>query len=109
MRLIRDEQAYFQTLCDFVEGRVGAAVFMTRFRHLWDGDGAAGVDSVLAMSAAPNNQAGLYGQLDSIETLCQAFARNLPSGAGYRVSEEQFRKEVRSLAATLPLARPQRS
>ncbi len=109
MRLIRDEQAYFRTLSDFVEQRVSAAVFMPRFRHLWECDDAESVASVLAMSDAPHNQAGLYGLLDSINTLCETFARNLPSGCGYRVSEEQFRKEVQSLASTLPLVSPQGS
>ena len=107
MRLIHDEQAYFLALSDFVEQRVSAAVFMTRFRHLWECDGAEGVDSVLAMSDAPRNQAGLYGLLDSINTLCETFAHNLPSGCGYRVSEEQFRKEVQSLTSLLPVAKPE--
>ena len=105
MRLIRDEQAYFRTLSDFVEQRTSAAVFMTRFRHLWECDGADGVDGVLAMSDAPHNQAGLYGFLDSIARLCETFARNLPSHCGYRVSEEQFRKEVQSLTSALPRSR----
>jgi hypothetical protein len=109
MRLIHDEQAYFRALTDFVERRASAAVFMARFRHLWDCDGAAGVDSLLAMRDAPHNQAGLYALLDSIETLCSTFARSLPAGGGYRVSEEQFRKEVLSLASTLPLASLQRT
>ena len=108
MRLIRDEQAYFRALSDFVGSRVTVAVFMTRFQHLWACDGAEGVDGVLAMSGAPRNQTGLYGVLDSINTLCDAFARNLPSGCGYRVSEEQFRKEVQSLVSTLPLASTER-
>ncbi len=109
MRLIRDEQAYVRAISDFVEQRVSAAVFMPRFRHLWECDGAEGVDAVLAMSDAPHNQAGLYGLLDAINTLCETFAHNLPSGCGYRVSEEQFRKEVQSLVSTLPLASPDRS
>ena len=102
MRLIRDEQAYFQLLDDFVAQRVSAAVFIARFRHQWQCDGAEGIDSVLAMSGASHNQAGLYGLLDSIDTLCSTYAHNLPSGCGYRVSEEQFRKEVESLTETLP-------
>jgi hypothetical protein len=109
VRLIRDEQAYFRTLSDFVEQRVSAAVFMSRFGHLWECDGAEGVDSVVAMSGAPHNQAGLYGVLDSINTLCETFALNLPSGCGYRVSEEQFRKEVQSRVSTLRLASPRRT
>ena len=101
MRLIRDEEAYFQILDDFVAQRVSASVFIARFRHQWQCDGAEGFDSVLAMSGASHNQAGLYGLLDSIATLCRTYAHNLPSGCGYRVSEEQFRKEVESLAGTL--------
>jgi len=102
MRLLRDEQAYFRILGDFVAGRVSAAVFIARFRHQWQCDGAEGIDSVLAMSGAPQNQAGLYGRLASIDSLCRTYAHNLPSGCGYRVSEEQFRKEVESLTDTLP-------
>jgi len=108
VRLIRDEQAYLRTLSDFVQRRASAAVFMTRFRHLWECDGAAGVDSMLAMRDAPHDQAGLYGLLDSIETLCRSYACSLPPGCGYRVSEEQFRKEVQSLVSALPLASPRR-
>jgi len=102
MRLIRDEQAYFRILGDFVAQRVGAAAFIARFRQQWQCDDAEGIDSLLAMSGAPHNQAGLYGLLDSIDTLCRTYAHNLPSGCGYRVSEEQFRKEVESLTDTLP-------
>jgi hypothetical protein len=102
MRLIRDEQAYFRILGDFVARRVSAAVFIARFRHQWQGDGAEGFASARAMSGAPHNQAGLYGLLDSIDSLCGTYADNLPSGCGYRVSEEQFRKEVESLTDTLP-------
>ena len=104
MRLIRDEQAYFRMLDDFVAGKVSAAVFEARFRHQWQRDGAEGLDGVLAMSSAPRNQAGLYGVLDSIDSLCRTYLRNLPAGCGYRVSEEQFRKEVESLARSLPPA-----
>jgi len=102
MRLIRDEQAYFRILDDFVAQRVNAAVFIARFRHQWQCDGAEGVVSVLAMTGASHDRAGLYGLLDSIDRLCRTYERNLPSGCGYRVSEEQFRKEVESLTDTLP-------
>ena len=109
MRLIRDEQTYFRLLDDFVARRVSAAVFLARFRHEWQCDGAAATASVLATSGAPHDQAGLYGLLDSIDSLCGTYAHNLPSGCGYRVSEEQFRKEVESLTATLPHPRAGRA
>jgi hypothetical protein len=102
MRLIRDEQAYFRILDDFVARRVGAAVFMARFRHQWQGDGAEGIDSVLAMSAAPHDPGGLHALLEAVESLCTTYAHDLPPGCGYRVSEEQFRKEVASLTGALP-------
>jgi len=102
MRLLRDEQAYRLILVEFVAQRLSAAAFIARFRHLWQCDGAEGIDSALAMSGALHNQTGFYGLLDSVNTLCETFAHNLPSGCGYRVSEEQFRKEVESLVATLP-------
>jgi hypothetical protein len=95
MRLLRDEQAYRRILVDFVAQRLSAAAFIARFRHLWRG--------------ALHDQTGFYGLLDSVNTLCETFAHNLPSGCGYRVSEEQFRKEVQSLVSTLPvpgIARP---
>jgi hypothetical protein len=98
MTLIRDEQAYFRMLDDFVARRVAAAVFIARFQHQWQGDGADDP----ATPGAATDRAGLYGVLDSIATLCATYAHNLPSGCGYRVSEEQFRKEVESLTHALP-------
>ncbi len=103
MRLLRDEQAYRLILAEFVAQRLSAAAFIARFRHLWQCDGAEGIDSVLATSGALHNQTGLYGLLDSVNALCETFADNQPSGCGYRVSEEQFRKEVESLMSTLPV------
>jgi len=102
MNLIRDEQAYFRMLDDFVAGRVDAAVFIARFRHQWACDGADATAGDPATSGAGADRAGLYGLLDSIATLCATYAHGLPSGCGYRVSEEQFRKEVASRADTLP-------
>jgi hypothetical protein len=103
MRLIRDEQAYFHILDDFVARRVSAAVFMPRFRHLWQCDGAHGIDNVPAKVDEVNNNRRLYGILGAIDKLCETYAYNLPDGRGYRVSEEQFRKEVESRTTTLPL------
>ena len=101
MPVIHDEQAWFRILDDFVAQRVSAAVFMARFRHRWQCDGAQGMAGVPAMTGASHDRAGLQGLLDSIDGLCRTYAHNLPSGCGYRVSEEQFRKEVESLADTL--------
>jgi len=103
MRLIRNEQAYFRILGDFVARRVSAALFMRRFQHLWQCDGADGIDSVPAKSDLANNHPGLCGLLGAINDLCETYAYNLPDGRGYRVSEEQFRKEVQSRTSTLPL------
>ena len=94
MRLLRDEQAYHRLLEDFVAHRVDASAFMRRFQTLWDGDRADGVASVLAMQHAGHGQAGLYGLLDSVSALCATYLRCLPEDCGYRVSEEQFRKEI---------------
>jgi hypothetical protein len=105
MRLIRDDGAYRRLLDDFVAQRVGAAVFIARFRHLWACDGAQGIDSVPATGGAPDDRPGLPGALEAIGDLCETFARSLAPGCGYRVSEEQFRKEVQGLASALPLAR----
>ena len=106
MRLIRDEQAYFRIVDDFVARRVSAAVFIPRFRHLWQGDGADRVDSAVAKTHVADDHAGLYGLFAAIDALCETYAYNLPDGRGYRVSEEQFRKEVQSRTLSLPLSRP---
>ena len=105
MRPIRDEQAYFRILDDFVARRVSAAVFMPRFQHLWQCDGADGIDSVVATTHVADDHAGLYGLFAAINALCETYAYNLPDGRGYRVSEEQFRKEVQSRTLALPLRR----
>ena len=103
MRLIRNERAYIRILDDFAAQRVSASMFVPRFRHLWHLDQAVGIDSVQPMSGARVNTAGLYGLLDSIDSLCGAYADNLPAGCGYRVSEEQFRKEIESMTSELRL------
>lgn len=109
MRLIRDEPVYFRMLDDFVAQRLSAATFIPRFLHQWQCDGAEGIDIVSAMSGAADNQAGLYALLDSINTLCRTYVMNLPSGRGYRVSEEQLRKEVESLTRPLTRSDPGRA
>ena len=104
MRLIRDEQAYFRIVDDFVARRVSAAVFMPRFRHLWQGDGADRVEGAVAKTHVADDHAGLCGLFAGINALCETYAYNLPDGRGYRVSEEQFRKEVQSRTLALPLS-----
>ncbi|MEO6531959.1 MAG: hypothetical protein ABIO06_00130 [Pseudolysinimonas sp.] len=108
MRLLRDEQQYLRILDDFVARRLDATGFIAGFRHLWRCDGADGIDGFLA-SKGISEQGGLYGLLDTVNALCETYEHNLPSGSGYRVSEEQFRKEVDSILATLPLAGPPRA
>ena len=107
MRLLHDEQAYRRVLGDFVASRLDAGAFILRFRHLWKCDGVAGVDRVPAIPGTVPAQPGLYGVLDSVNALCATYTRGLPPGCDYRVSEEQFRKEVGSLTS-LALSRPQR-
>ena len=99
MRLLRDEQAYRQLLNDFVGLRLDTSTFLARWRHLWQCDGAEGIDGVIAMKGAAPGQAGLYGLLDSVDTLCESYARSVPDGCGYRVSAEQFRKEIDGMTA----------
>lgn len=103
MRAIRDEQDYFLILGDFVAGRVSAALFVPRFRHLWQCGGGDGIDIARAKVDISAKDGGLYGLLEGIHILCETYARNLPDGRGYRVSEEQFRKEVQSRTSALPL------
>ena len=100
MRLLRDEQAYLRVVDDFVAERTGACAFIPRFQHLWRCDCAQGIDAATA-AATRADRAGLYGVLDSVNELCADYAGSLPPGQGYRVSEEQFRKEIESLTATL--------
>ena len=102
MRLLRDEQAYRQVLDDFVAQRLDARHFILRFRKLWDCDRAEGVEGVLAMQRADPGLAGFYGFLDSVSALCATYMRNLPPGGGYRVSEEQFRKEIEGMVSAWP-------
>lgn len=94
MRLLRDELAYRQILEDFVAQRLDAGTFILRFQKLWDGDRAEGIDGVRAMQRAMTGQAGFYGFLDSVNTLCATYVRSLAPGGEYRVSERQFRQEV---------------
>ena len=103
MRLVRDEHACLAALDDFVAGRVGAAVFIAHFRQLWQRDRVDGVDGVQAMREGADNAAVLHGLLDSVGSLCATYAQSLAPGGGYRVSEEQFRKEIRSMTAELAL------
>jgi hypothetical protein len=103
MRAIRDEQAYFLVLGDFVAGRVSAALFVPRFRHLWQCGGGDDIVIARAKVDISAKDGGLYGLLEGIHILCETYAHNLPDGRGYRVSEEQFRKEVQSRTSALPL------
>ncbi len=102
MKLLRDEQAYRQIVDDFVAGRVNARNFVLHFQKLWDCDRAEGVEGVLAMQHAKSGSAGLYGFLDSVSALCTTYTRCLPSDGGYRVSEEQFRKEIEGMLSAWP-------
>ena len=51
-------------------------------------------------------ESALFGALEGINELCGSYERSLPEGCGYRVSEEQFRKEVQSRSAQNLLNRP---
>lgn len=102
MKLLRDEKAYRQVADDFVARRLDARDFIAHFQKLWDCDRAEGVTGVLAMQRAMSGLPGLYGVLDSVSALCSTYVRNLPPGAGYRVSEEQFRKEIEAMLSRWP-------
>jgi hypothetical protein len=96
MKLIRDERAYRRVLENFLGGRSNALVFISQFSHLWLCDGAV-CQIGGRMALAPDSQPGFYGLMDTINSLCQQYANCLGDGCGYRVSEEQFRKEVETL------------
>ena len=102
MKLLRDEQAYRQIVDDFVARRLDAGNFIVRFQKLWDCDRAEGIAGVLAMQRSKSGLAGLYGFLDSVSALCATYLRNLLPTGGYRVSEEQFRKEIEGMVRAWP-------
>ena len=96
MTLIHDERAYRRVLGNFLACRSSARVFISRFSHLWRCDGApvaCSADVTPAFGAEP----GFYGLMDTINSLCEEYAGSLAGGCGYRVSEEQFRKEIEAL------------
>ena len=70
---------------DFVERRIKADEFLSRFSERWRRDRVAGIQ--------------VDGVLASIRGLCETYAKSLPAGAGYRVSEEQFRLEVQRVVS----------
>lgn len=98
MRLILDEGAYRRVLGNFLDCRSSAEVFISRFSHLWRCDGApVGACSADVASAIFGAGPGFYGLMDTINSLCEEYSRSLADGGGYRVSEEQFRKEIEAL------------
>jgi hypothetical protein len=97
MRLISDERAYRRVLGSFVGCRSSACVFVSRFSHLWRCDGAPLGGCGAEVSSAPSSGPGFYGLMDTINSLCEDYSSSLADGGGYRVSEEQFRKEVEAL------------
>jgi hypothetical protein len=101
MRLIRDEGAYRRVLADFLACRTSADMFILRFFHLWRCDGAPVEDDGGATPASVSSP-GFYGLMDTINSLCEEYSCTLADGCGYRVSEEQFRKEVGSLVEERP-------
>jgi hypothetical protein len=102
MRLIGDERAYRRVLGNFVACRSSAEVFISRFSHLWRCDGAplggCSVEVPPALASGP----GFYGLMDTINSLCEDYSSSLADGCGYRVSEEQFRKEIEALVGRSP-------
>lgn len=96
MKLIHDEHAYRHVLEKFLGCRSSADDFVSRFSHLWRCDCAPiarDADATQAVQAGP----GFYGLMDSINSLCEEYASSLEDGCGYRVSAEQFRKEIEAL------------
>lgn len=97
MKLLEDEEAYRDAVDDFIACRSSADAFVRRFTHLWKCDGAVCDSAAMAAHARLAGKPGLYGLLDGVDALCETYARSLQPGAGYRVSAEQFRKEVDGL------------
>lgn len=80
-----DRIAHCQATVDaFIAQVIRADEFVLRLAQLWHHDaGGACADH----------------RLIQIHALCNVYTRALPAGAGYRVSEEQFRSEIQRLAA----------
>lgn len=97
MKLLEDEEAYRDAVDDFIACRSSADAFVHRFTHLWKCDGAVCDSAAMAAHARLAGKPGLYGLLDGVDALCETYARSMQPGAGYRVSAEQFRKEVDGL------------
>jgi hypothetical protein len=97
MKLIGEAQTYRDVLDDFVHERLSAAEFLARFFHLWRCDSVARIEAAATVPMS-HDAAVQYGGLDSIHALCEDYARSLPDGCGYRVSERQFRLNVQALA-----------
>jgi hypothetical protein len=100
MRLISDERAYRRVLGNFVGCRSSAQVFISRFSHLWRCDGAPLGGCSVEVPSAPSTGPGFYGLMDTINSLCEDYSSSLADGCGYRVSEEQFRREIEALMGT---------
>ena len=89
---------------DFVQWRMSADDFLPRFTQLWrSGDPDTSLPKVETRKHHVHLESSIQGVLDSINELSETYRRCLPTGAGYRVSEEQFRKAIQSLASTDPI------
>jgi hypothetical protein len=102
-RLIQDERPYAAVVRLFVDRHIGAAEFLARFAHLWHCDGSEGIFGREAIIPMTRAETALYGTLDALNELCEVYWSSLPDGCGYRVSEEQFRKEIEREAWTSSL------
>jgi len=91
----RRETAYRWLVEEFVCRDLSAPEFLSRFTTLWNHDQLR-VDGVEAVPW-PRVKGQSLSALRALHGLCATYSRNLPDGAGYRVSEEQFRREVHCL------------
>ena len=98
-RLLDDESAYREILARFVDGRLDATDFLAGFLHLWRRDAATASRPSAQADPPARDQTALYAVLDAVNALCEAYARALVPDGGYRVSEEQFRKEILCLVS----------
>ncbi|MDP9043554.1 MAG: hypothetical protein M3O01_01990 [Pseudomonadota bacterium] len=91
------DEACWSEVTNFILERSTADDFLPRFAGKWLHVKSRPLPGPQALAAQ-----SLRRGLDDIGKLCETYARALPDGCGYRVSEAQFRREIEVLALAHP-------